>query len=66
MISKLKSISGFDYTTKLQRMFQDIGTSRELNAKFAERSKKRGSSFLCLFAFAVCLFDIAQFCFFPL
>lgn len=35
MISKLKSVSGFEYTTKLQRMIQDVGTSREMTQKFA-------------------------------
>lgn len=31
MISKLKSACGFEYTSKLQRMFQDIGVSKDLN-----------------------------------
>lgn len=31
MISKLKDASGFEYTNKLQRMFQDMQTSRDLN-----------------------------------
>ena len=39
MISKLKSVSGFEYTTKLQRMIQDVGTSRELAQKFAVSKK---------------------------
>jgi cullin 1 len=34
MISKLKSVSGHEYTTKLQRMIQDVVTSRELMQKF--------------------------------
>ena len=29
MISKLKQACGFEYTSKLQRMFQDIGVSKE-------------------------------------
>ena len=34
MISKFKQSCGFEYTTKLQRMFQDIGLSKDLNEKF--------------------------------
>lgn len=34
MISKLKQACGFEYTSKLQRMFQDIGLSRDLNDQF--------------------------------
>lgn len=34
MISKLKHACGFEYTSKLQRMFQDIGVSKDLNEQF--------------------------------
>ncbi|TKC53610.1 hypothetical protein EI555_015443 [Monodon monoceros] len=34
MISKLKQACGFEYTSKLQRMFQDIGASKYLNEQF--------------------------------
>ncbi|KAB0341475.1 hypothetical protein FD754_018401 [Muntiacus muntjak] len=34
MISKLKQACGFEYTSKLQRMFQDFGISKALNAQF--------------------------------
>ncbi len=34
MISKLKSACGFEYTSKLQRMFLDIGVSKDLNEIF--------------------------------
>ncbi|XP_049781990.1 cullin-1-like isoform X1 [Schistocerca cancellata] len=34
MISKLKQTCGFEYTSKLQRMFQDIGVSKDLNEMF--------------------------------
>ena len=34
MISKLKSACGFEYTNKLQRMFQDQGVSKDLNEQF--------------------------------
>lgn len=34
MISKLKQACGFEYTSKLQRMFQDISVSKELNDSF--------------------------------
>jgi len=39
MISKLKQACGYEYTIKLQRMFQDIGISKDLNDKFKQRSK---------------------------
>merc|ERR1712150_267685 len=34
MISKLKQACGFEYTSKLQRMFQDIGIPKDLCEKF--------------------------------
>jgi cullin 1 len=34
MISKLKEACGFEYVSKLQKMFQDIGTSKDLNDNF--------------------------------
>ncbi|GAB7349008.1 hypothetical protein MBLNU459_g7981t3 [Dothideomycetes sp. NU459] len=34
MISKLKDASGFEYTNKLQRMFQDMQTSKDLNSTY--------------------------------
>ncbi|KAK5944582.1 ubiquitin ligase (cullin) of SCF [Knufia obscura] len=36
MISKLKEACGFEYTNKLQRMFQDIQTSKDLNSSYRE------------------------------
>lgn len=36
MISKLKQACGFEYTSKLQRMFQDIGLSKDLNEKYKQ------------------------------
>uniref|UniRef100_A0A914W2H4 Cullin family profile domain-containing protein n=1 Tax=Plectus sambesii TaxID=2011161 RepID=A0A914W2H4_9BILA len=36
MISKLKQMCGFEYTSKLQRMFTDTGLSKELNEAFKE------------------------------
>ncbi|TKR67315.1 hypothetical protein L596_023487 [Steinernema carpocapsae] len=37
MISKLKTMCGFEYTNNLQRMFTDVGLSRDLNEKFHEK-----------------------------
>jgi len=34
MISKLKQACGYDYTAKLQRMFQDIELSKGINEDF--------------------------------
>lgn len=36
MISKLKEACGFEYTNKLQRMFQDMQISKDLNTGFKE------------------------------
>ncbi|KAK3706381.1 ubiquitin ligase (cullin) of SCF [Vermiconidia calcicola] len=36
MISKLKDASGFEYTNKLQRMFQDMQTSKDLNNAYED------------------------------
>ena len=40
MISKLKDASGFEYTNKLQRMFQDMQTSKDLNSNYNEYRKE--------------------------
>lgn len=40
MISKLKAACGFEYTSKLQRMFLDIGVSKGLNDEYKEYLRK--------------------------
>lgn len=40
MISKLKETCGFEYTNKLQRMFQDIQISKDLNANYKDWQAK--------------------------
>ena len=42
MISKLKQACGFEYTSKLQRMFQDVGLSKDLNDQFRKRIASSG------------------------
>ena len=42
MISKLKEACGFEYTNKLQRMFQDIQISKDLNSNYKEWREKSG------------------------
>jgi cullin 1 len=46
MISKLKDACGFEYTNKLQRMFTDMGLSKELNDQFSavHKNSEPGSS----------------------
>merc|ERR1712038_479175 len=39
MISKLKQACGFEYTNKLQRMFQDVGVSKDLNEQFNKHTR---------------------------
>ncbi|KAL2137251.1 hypothetical protein VTI74DRAFT_6462 [Chaetomium olivicolor] len=43
MISKLKEACGFEYTNKLQRMFQDMQISKDLNAGFREHIQTLGT-----------------------
>uniref|UniRef100_A0A915IA79 Cullin-1 n=1 Tax=Romanomermis culicivorax TaxID=13658 RepID=A0A915IA79_ROMCU len=40
MISKLKQACGFEYTAKLQRMFTDVGLSKDLNDRFRDHLSK--------------------------
>ncbi|KZF23470.1 Cullin-domain-containing protein, partial [Xylona heveae TC161] len=40
MISKLKEACGYEYTNKLQRMFQDIQISKDLNSTYKEWQSK--------------------------
>lgn len=40
MISKLKEACGFEYTNKLQRMFQDMQISKDLNTGFKEHTRE--------------------------
>lgn len=42
MISKLKQACGFEYTSKLQRMFTDISVSKELNDCFKNHLTQSG------------------------
>ena len=42
MISKLKQACGFEYTSRLQRMFQDIGVSKDLNENFKRHLTNTG------------------------
>ncbi|KEI37061.1 uncharacterized protein L969DRAFT_78791 [Mixia osmundae IAM 14324] len=44
MISKLKDACGFEYTSKLQRMFQDMALNKDLNDAFKERMANSESS----------------------
>jgi len=43
MISKLKQACGFEYTNKLQRMFQDVSLSKELIKKFRDHVQSSGA-----------------------
>ncbi|KAK4705022.1 cullin 1, partial [Phenoliferia sp. Uapishka_3] len=38
MITKLKDACGFEYTSKLQRMFQDIALCKDLNDQYKEKT----------------------------
>ncbi|KAF9405028.1 hypothetical protein BGZ94_003806 [Podila epigama] len=44
MISKLKEACGFEYTSKLQRMFTDMGLSKELNDAFRDKMAQNHDS----------------------
>lgn len=41
MIAGLKAVCGYEYTSKLQRMFNDIQVSSEINSKFREHCNER-------------------------
>ncbi|KAK5998368.1 Cullin-1 [Cladobotryum mycophilum] len=43
MISKLKEACGFEYTNKLQRMFQDMQISKDLNKEFRDHLETVGN-----------------------
>ncbi len=47
MISKLKQACGFEYTSKLQRMFQDMSLSKDLNERFKQHVTGSGHSLEC-------------------
>ena len=47
MISKLKQACGFEYTNKLQRMFQDISLSKDLNEVFKQHLVASGDPLEC-------------------
>ena len=50
-ISRLKAVCGYEYTSKLQKMFLDSSLSEELNQRFQDhckRAKHRNSNFLVL------------------
>ncbi|KAJ2157342.1 ubiquitin ligase (cullin) of SCF [Coemansia sp. RSA 552] len=42
MISKLKEVSGMDFTAKLSRMFTDVTMSKEISEAFRESLRSRG------------------------
>ena len=47
MISKLKQACGFEYTSKLQRMFQDMSLSKDLNERFKNHIHNSGDPLDC-------------------
>ncbi|WWC88344.1 uncharacterized protein L201_003254 [Kwoniella dendrophila CBS 6074] len=44
MITKLKEVSGFDYTNKLSRMFTDVNLSKEMGERFKDKERTQGVS----------------------
>lgn len=55
MITKLKTACGFEYTSKLQRMFLDVGVSKGLNEAFKRHIETSSQPLNCEF-FASFLF----------
>lgn len=49
MISLLKGACGFEYTSKLQRMFHDISSSRELSGRFDDWVKRSADASTILY-----------------
>ena len=60
MISKLKQACGFEYTSKLQRMFQDIGVSKDLNENFKRHLTNSGEPLDIDFSIQVLLLKSAE------
>jgi cullin 1 len=48
MITRLKDVSDYDYITRLQKMMNDIKTSRDINSKFKAVSEKTKIDLNCL------------------
>ena len=44
MIGKLKDACGFEYTSKLQRMFQDISINKDTNSAFKDKMQQTHSA----------------------
>ncbi|RSH90827.1 hypothetical protein EHS25_010002 [Saitozyma podzolica] len=42
MITKLKELSGFDYTNKLMKMFQDVNIGRDITERFKNKERTMG------------------------
>lgn len=63
MISKLKQACGFEYTNKLQRMFQDISLSKDLNEMFKQHLMASGDPLDCKLVVSIyaCILKIILF-----
>eukprot|EP00698_Gefionella_okellyi_P007737 TRINITY_DN188_c0_g1_i1.p1 TRINITY_DN188_c0_g1~~TRINITY_DN188_c0_g1_i1.p1 ORF type:complete len:752 (+),score=182.54 TRINITY_DN188_c0_g1_i1:100-2355(+) len=46
MLARLKEVCGFEYTSKLQRMFTDMSVNRDLNEKFRRYHEREPSATL--------------------
>ncbi|GMT19324.1 hypothetical protein PFISCL1PPCAC_10621, partial [Pristionchus fissidentatus] len=53
MIGKLKQMCGFEYTSKMQRMFTDTGLSRETTERFRDDCMNKGKRLECDFSVMV-------------
>ncbi|KAF8358863.1 cul-1, partial [Pristionchus pacificus] len=49
MIGKLKQMCGFEYTSKMQRMFTDTGLSRETTERFRDKCNNSNKNLACDF-----------------
>lgn len=57
----LQQACGFEYTSKLQRMFQDIGVSKDLNEKFREHLRNSATKETSSIDFSIQVTKIAPF-----
>lgn len=63
MISLLKNTCGVEYTSKLQRMFQDISSSRDLNQRFSNWiTEKQDASRVLYGGMSLCCAHICPSC----
>lgn len=67
VLYSLQHSCGFEYTSKLQRMFQDIGVSKDLNELFKKHISQSSDQLDSMLSTCIYFFEfVSNFCLFPL